>query len=363
MLSICTGNALCASADTLRQTSFADRLLQLDWPVAGVPVVGYAPETGWELGAAVAAFFPAGDAERRSYMQVSGAWTTQRQWYVSLSSNLYLPRGWFMLVRGGYRDYPDSWYGIGNDIKGHLAAERYASRRGTFTLQPQYRLPLHWSIGLHVHCLWEDIYKRPEVGSPSSLPSSASPTVLWGLGPVVQYDTRDELYYPRRGLFFKAVGAYYGSESGSTARVGRISADLRQFVPLYKDLIFAWQFSGDVALGKDKPFQLLPTLGGQDLVRGVRRNMFRDDVALALQAELRIPVWSLLKATVFAGVGDVYNLADWRWAVPKVGYGAGVRACFNKAKIHLRFDVARSNVNPSWRLDGWSFYFTCTEAF
>ena len=186
---------------------------------------------------------------------------------------------------------------------------------------------------------------------------------MWGLGAVVQYDSRDEIYYPSRGLFLKAVATAYLKPLGSTTTMGLITADLRQFLTLYRQLIFAWQLSAQVALGNDMPFQMLPTLGGQDLLRGVRRNMFRDDMAVALQAELRFPIWDALKGTVFAGVGDVYNLKAWHWAMPKVSYGAGLRVAFNAARVNIRFDVARTNVNPSWRADGWSFYLTCTEAF
>ena len=336
------------------QPRFFDQIYMLDLPVMAVPVVAYSPETNWEFGAGVAGFFYAGDNRRRSFAQLNGAYTLNRQWYLSFASNLYFDNGWFMQVRAGYRDYPDYWFGIGNGIDEHLVATRYNSRRGHLTIQPQYRLPLNWSVGLNINMLHERT-ADPVLGY--------GKTWLTGVGAVVQYDSRDELYYPRRGLFFKTIASYYYSAYTPVGSLGLVSIDLRHYVPIYKDLIFAWQLVAEAALGENKPFQLLPTIGGQDLLRGVRRQMFRDDMALALQAELRIPVWDVLKATVFAGVGDVYNLGNWHWAVPKVSYGAGLRVMFNAAKVNLRFDVARTNVNPSWRADGWSFYLTCTEAF
>ena len=92
--------------------------------------------------------------------------------------------------------------------------------------------------------------------------------------------------------------------------------------------------------------------------------MFRDDVMMALQAELRIPLWSIFRATVFAGIGDVYDLHNWHWEIPKVGYGLGIRATINKAKVNIRADIARSNVDPRWNtINAYSFYLTATEAF
>jgi hemolysin activation/secretion protein len=109
---------------------------------------------------------------------------------------------------------------------------------------------------------------------------------------------------------------------------------------------------------------MLPRLGGQDGLRGVNSDMFRDDIMMALQAELRIPIWSIFRAAVFAGIGDVYDYHNWHWAIPKVGYGIGLRATINKAKVNIRLDVARSNVDPRWdNINAYSFYLTATEAF
>ena len=109
---------------------------------------------------------------------------------------------------------------------------------------------------------------------------------------------------------------------------------------------------------------MLPRLGGQDGLRGINSDMFRDDIMMAFQAELRIHIWSIFRGTVFAGVGDVYDYHNWHWAVPKVSYGVGLRAAINRAKVNIRFDIARSNVDPRWdNISAYSFYLTATEAF
>ena len=346
--------SLSESGTLLHASSWGERLAAIDLPVMAAPVVGFSPETNWEFGAGVAGFFHAGDLNRRSYAQMNGAYTLNHQWYISVASNLYLPDGWFMQIRGGYRDYPDYWYGIGNGITEHLTAQSYNSRRAYLNLQPQYRLTDDWSIGLNVNVLWEKT--QPEINNNST-------TFLWGLGAVAQYDSRDDIYYPHHGLFFKTIATGYLKALGCSATLGTLSVDLRQFLTIYKELLFAWQLKTDITTGNDIPFQMLSTIGGQDLLRGVRRQMFRDDMSVALQGELRFPIWDMIRATVFAGIGDVYNLRHWQWAIPKVSYGAGVRVMFNAANVNIRFDVARSNVNPSWKADGWSFYLTCIEAF
>jgi hypothetical protein len=79
---------------------------------------------------------------------------------------------------------------------------------------------------------------------------------------------------------------------------------------------------------------------------------------MAVQTELRIPIWRFLKGSIFSSIGDVYNLDDWQWSIPKIGYGAGLRVALNKAKVNVRFDVARQNYD-----NNWSFYLTIKEAF
>ena len=105
-------------------------------------------------------------------------------------------------------------------------------------------------------------------------------------------------------------------------------------------------------------------MGGEDLIRGVRYGMFRDQVMIALQGELRIPLFRQLSGTVFAGVGDVYRYQPWQWSMPKVGYGLGLRFSVNRVRVNIRADVARNNLYKSWNTwESYSFYLTATEAF
>ncbi|MGM9838367.1 MAG: BamA/TamA family outer membrane protein [Paludibacteraceae bacterium] len=350
---------LLAGACVSMRAASLDSLMNL--PAMGVPIVNYSPETGWEFGAAAQGYFRLPDQSRTSIVQLDGAYSLKRQWYVNAQGSLYMGRKtpWMLLFRGGYRHYPDVYYARGNGGNNRpKQGVAYNSQRGYVHLQPLILLPRQWYIGP----VFDFLYERTDL-------SIAVPDALmWGIGAVLQYDSRDVLFYPHRGLFFKLTATHYDTALGSTARLTRIQTDLRQFVPIYRDLVFAWQLRTEWSLaangGEAVPFQLLPTFGGQDLLRGVARNMYRDNAMLALQAELRIPIWNLLRACVFAGVGDVYNTQHWQWATPKVGYGLGLRIGINRAKVNIRFDVARNNIYKEWNTwQSYSFYLTATEAF
>lgn len=359
---------VCAQVptDTVRRTRL-DALL--DWHFVAVPTVAYQPETSWAFGIAGAYYFNCKKQPKVSDIYFDGAYTLNKQWNANVLSTVYFGNGsrWFLHARADFRRYPDYFYGIGNSLKS-LLAERiaYTSDNVSVSLQPQYYVTDRWMVGANLDFRWE----KPTVSAHLDSVAHYCPVtgldrsfVMFGLGALVSYDSRDRQFYPLRGLFFKAVATYYEPYLGSTYRMGTLSAEVRQFVPIYKEFVFAWQLATTWAFGCEKPFQMLPTVGGLDLVRGIRRGQFRDDASIALQAELRIPIWRFLKASVFAGVGDVYNLNNWVWSRPKFGYGAGLRVAVNKAKVNVRFDVARNNVNNSWRRDGWNFYLTIKEAF
>lgn len=327
----------------------------------GVPIVNYAPETGWEFGAAAQGYFRLPDRQRTSIVQLDGAYSLRRQWYVNAQGTLYFggKTPWQLRFQGGYRHYPDTYYERGNGADNlRKTGTAYTSLRGYAHLMTLFELPRQWAIGP----LFDFVQERNDAPTPTP------EMLMWGLGIALQYDSRDILYYPHSGLFFRFAATHYDAALGSTARLTYLQADLRHFVPIYGDFVFAWQFRADYAIAPDGaaavPFRMLPTLGGQDLLRGLPRNMYRDNTMFALQAEVRMPIWNFLRACVFAGIGDVYNSAHWQWATPKVGYGLGLRVGINRAKVNIRFDIARNNIYKEWNTwQSYSFYLTATEAF
>jgi hypothetical protein len=359
----------------------------------GIPVINYTPESTWEFGAAAQGYFRLPNQERTSIVQLDGTYSLNRQWYINAQGNLYFgnnttPRrttlhntpqhAWQLQFRAGYSNRPATYYGTFNDP--HFANEGntgigmlrqgtpYELQRGYLNVQAPIYIGKHFSLGpmtdvLIAEFTIKDIYTTP------------NPLVQIGLGAVTQYDTRDNVFYPTRGIFFKASAAAAWTNKmnipeGQQATInGLLSADLRQYIPLPHNFVIAWQFKGQFMLSSNfishlTLYPMLPRLGGQDGLRGINSDMFRDDIMMALQAELRIPIWSIFRATIFAGVGDVYDFHNWHWAIPKVGYGLGLRAAINKAKVNIRFDIARSNVDPRWNtINAYSFYLTATEAF
>lgn len=346
------------------------------WPFIVVPSVAYSPETDWGFGLGGAGYFalPSDPLGRTSELGFDGDYTLNGMWHINLTSTMYLTDRWQLRFRLGYRSYPDVYYGLGNTPQDYeifnldeatwqmdLPAG-YTSRRAYLYAEPMYRAKGNWWVGAVVNMQYEGNCVR---GNRWLIP---------GVGFSSLYDSRDVLYFPSQGIFFKTqaqlLPTLYNDGTGrlnSLRMAERVTIDFRHYITLYKQLIFAYQLYGDAYFGGSASYpapEMLPTLGGQDMLRGVRKGMWRDNLMVCGQAELRIPIYRILRGTIFAGVGDVYNIYDWHWATPKVGYGLGLRLCFHQAGINIRADIARNNYDKAWNnINNYSFYLTIKEAF
>ena len=237
-----------------------DSLLNL--PAMGIPVINYSPESTWEFGAAAQGYFRLPNQERTSIVQLDGTYSLNHQWYINAQGNLYFGANskcssWQLQFRAGYSNRPATYYGTYNDP--HFANEGnigigmlrrgtpYELQRGYFNVQAPIYTGKHFAIGPMTDVLVaqysiEDIY------------TTTKPLVQIGLGAVAQYDSRDNVFYPTRGIFFKASAAAAWTNKmdipeGQQATInGLLSADLRQYISLPHNLVIAWQLKGQFML-------------------------------------------------------------------------------------------------------------------
>ena len=384
------GETLNSQLSTLNSNRW-DALM--NWNFMALPYPSYSPETSWQFGiTGVWYFHTSKQSTQFSDLNFDMGYTLNRQWYVNANSRIYFNTStrWYIDAYLSAKHYPDLFFGTTNNIDSvYNPALRYTSNFIDLQARPSFYISKHWLAGANIRLRYENsiIDQQPTDDSQQTNNSQFSifnsqfhngfgENIFLGIGGAISYDTRSNNYYPLHGLFFKTIITYYQqfSLNNSSPKLGEVpqakgyanfqlstfnfQIDLRHYIPLYKELILAWNFRTELALGNKIPFQLLPTIGGQDLVRGIRQNKFKDNTLFALQTELRIPIWRFLKGAVFASIGDVYNYNNWHWATPKIGYGVGLRACIHQAKTNIRFDVARQNYS-----NDWSFYFTVKEAF
>jgi outer membrane protein assembly factor BamA len=124
----------------------------------------------------------------------------------------------------------------------------------------------------------------------------------------VQYDYRRPIN-ARRGGLYRLEASRYEDQRGGQASFTRLDLDLRQYVSFLAErrVLMGRVFvaTTDADAGATIPFFLLPSLGGNDTLRGFRAHRFRGPHAVLLQGEYRFEVWSGLDAALFVDAGKV----------------------------------------------------------
>ena len=329
-----------------------------------IPHPGYQQETNWSLGIAGGYYFKSNDISKISSISGSADYTLLNQFIFNITPKIYLnDKKWYIYSNLNFRDYPDYFYGIGNTPT--AIKQTYTSDLFSLTVQPQYALNRHVLVGGMIGARFESLKTdssfvtvRDELYSMYGK-AGWEPYAEISAGALATYDGRDNQFYPQSGIFAKSTLNFATSVVGETYKSATITLDFRQYIPLLRNHVFAWQiYSTGVFSSTDIPFQLLPTLGGRDMMRGFRQGMYRENLLMSLQTEYRMPIYKRLKAAVFCTTGDVVNTNNFQINKLKVSYGAGLRYRLNDARVHLRVDLAKNNYGEKLQ-----FYITATEAF
>lgn len=329
-----------------------------------IPHAAYQQETSWSGGVAFGYYFKSNDVSRISSISGSAVYTVLNQFMLNISPKLYFSdKKYFLYANLNLRNYPDYYFGVGNSAQNLKVG--YVSRNFNVTLQPQYLVSKELYVGLQLSYKTEslltdssDIFLNQNIYNKYGN-AGWKPFGQFTAGVVAAFDSRDNQFYPEQGLFAKALIGSSPSWLGNTFNLNEFSIDVRKYQPVFKNHTIALQTYISGIFGKNGvPFQLMPTLGGRDLMRGFRQGMYRENMLFLFQSEYRLPIYKRLKASLFCSVGDVLNSSDYKIDKLKFGYGAGLRYRLNDARVHLRFDIAKNNYGEKLQ-----FYITATEAF
>jgi hypothetical protein len=148
----------------------------------------------------------------------------------------------------------------------------------------------------------------------------------------------------RKGGWYRAEWSHFDDRNGMGYSFNRFDVDVRQFVSFLSErrvLVGRVVAStSEAAAGQQMPFYMMPTLGGNDSLRGFRDYRFRGPHALLLQGEYRFEIWSGLDAALFTDAGKVaMQRSQLNFKNLESDYGFGFR--FNTDNgIVVRVDAA-----------------------
>jgi hypothetical protein len=347
--------------DALDTTAFSVNEIK----VIGYPYAFYSPETELAFGLGGMIYFRTAlqPSQRPSKITVSGYYTTNNQYNVSIKPRIYFP--------GPRRFYAESnfyfsydilkYYGLGNSTPDIDTSANYKSNSFGIYVETQAKgfVVNELQIGLIYDYL--KLTMKDKMSNPYLQDSTVKGTnggKVGGLGLTWNLDTRDNISYPSKGGFYKISGIFYGKDLGGDFTYNRYKLDFRQYIAPYKDHILAFQFYSDLN-AMNPPWFAMPALGGGTIMRGYFEGRYRDKGYMAWQAEYRKIVWWRIGVTAFYSTGDVFShFSRLKLTEMKHSYGFGLRFVFDpKEKINLRADFGKTKNGDS------GVYFSMDEAF
>ena len=180
-------------------------------------------------------------------------------------------------------------------------------------------------------------------------------TSTYGVGAVVQYDTRDNLTATEKGYLVSLEQNFSPRFLFNKQPFSSTALTMSYFQRAWKGSVIAAQYHTKLCYG-DVPWASLATFGGSSTMRGYYDGRFRDKGEMDLTVELRQHVWRRSGLVVWGGLGTVYpklSKINMHHLLPN--FGIGYRWEFKKnTNIRLDYGFGRGEN---------SFIFSINEAF
>lgn len=325
-----------------------------------IPFAFYTPETRLAFGLLLITAFKLSESKESSPSGISASifYTLNNQYDFSLSPELFLNNDkYFIAAELNYAKVIGKYFGIGNDTK-DIGNPDFEARNSLMLLKFQSEILPSLRIG--------GVYelREAEVTNPMQNPYLLSGNTFGaeggltsGLGLVITYDTRNNIFYPTYGGYYEMVTTVFSGKIGSDYNYTKTLIDLRKYLEINNNQLLAIQLLYNFVTGST-PFYELALLGGDEIMRGYFSGRYRDNNYFAAQLEYRIRVWWRFGMVGFIGVGEVANkISNFGISQFKYSVGGGLRFRIDETELwDLRVDVGFGN-NSS------GFYFQYNQAF
>jgi outer membrane protein assembly factor BamA len=323
-----------------------------------LPVIFYTPETKLALGVGGGYYFRTNPATKPSRLDGFLMYTLRKQFRITLAPDVYFKQNTYRLQSVlSFSYFPDKFFGIGPDTTKDME-EDYTSRLYLIQFSIQRKLFLNLNAGVRFELGRSRLVEIDEGGllASGTIPGSDG-GISSGTGLYINWDSRDNIYFPSSGSFHQAYVIMFRRAFGGDYHFNRYVLDLRKYFTFLASHVLAVQGYFSFISG-DPPFQMMSLMGGQNNMRGYWTGRFRDKNLITVQAEYRIPLVKRIGVVGFAGLGNVASrLSHFGHSDLKYSLGFGLRYAFNpKEKLNIRLDIGFTK-------EGSGFYITATEAF
>jgi hypothetical protein len=333
-----TAQVLASPASTPATTVDKDT-----WGVGGHPIIGYAPESRWTLGAGLAFYFnprPWDPDQRLDEYVLQATYTTRKQGSLGIDGTTYLGGNrHFLQHRIKFTDTPSSFFGIGPNTP-ESAEESYTQTGVGLQVAYQTMVGDRLYLGPDVAFSYSHLYDETPGGLlDQGAVIGAGTTRQVGIGFLATYDSTNSKLYKLHGSRVQIGGRVYHPWLGGSNTYWGGSMGGRHYVPLMWGMVLAFHISARTSNG-DVPFYDLEPLGSDKLLRGYSAERYIAKHFLGGQVELRYPMFWRFGGVFFAGAAEVENRVRDFGSYPRAAVGMGWRFAINRSQtINLRFDI------------------------
>lgn len=322
-----------------------------------VPIWGVYPETGWQIGLSLVYLYrQANDTVTRpSLIRFNTQYTQLKQYSFRPYIDIFTKNNQYNFkVIYLYKYFNEYYWGLGNKSNNPKSLYDFSQNRLQLRATKQVFKGIY--LGIQTDFNYLSNFKGDSIFANDNL-NGVNNSFTSGVGAVVSFDNRDKIYFPTKGHFIDVTTLFNQPFLGSQFQFNNLTIDARQYIKLWKYNILALQAFGNFNEG-NIPFKQLATIGSDAFMRGYYNGRFRDNHAMAFQAELRKQVWGPVSITVFGGFGNVANQSSLLFENMKPNYGAGLRVlAIRRDRVNIRIDYGRGENGIQ------GMYFTMNEAF
>ena len=353
----CTAALLClcalgpASADT---DSTSTRRLT----VVPFPFYFYSPETKSGGGVSVSVFTRDRSREenRPNSYSLLTLYTQRKQFVLALGAEFYRSAERDRFGIGfSFSDFPNTFYGIGPRVDDD--GEDYTERSFEFVVNASRKFDSSWRVGPSLSFIDQELsdFETGGLLEGGVRGSEGGQVVMLGLG--AERDGRDNVLYARRGDFIRSEWGSSTEWLGSDFDYHTLSVDWRRYRSRGA-MVLATRATAAASFDAP-PFQALPGVGGDSILRGYYEDRFRDRRLYSLQSEVRLNDWRRLGMVVFLDSGDVaHGIDEFSFGTIKVSYGFGLRILLSRSeRLQIRADMGFGDDGSS------GLYLNLGEAF
>ncbi len=165
-------------------------------------------------------------------------------------------------------------------------------------------------------------------------------STLSELTALVNYESRDNIFTPQKGLFAEVKGTYSDEWLGGEGLYGRLGLSCVGFVPLEGKFYLGVRLESLHSLG-EVPFWARPSVS----MRGVPAMKYQNKHISVMEVELTYNVYKRWYLNVFTGMGNAYpNIDDFDKGKPVRNLGTGFRYKIARLLgLNMGMDFAWSN--------------------